>query len=163
MSVALGDVALRPALQTDVEALIDVARRAWLSAFSERAPFALIQDWLLADRESGWYSLYFREVRVAACDAGVVALVQPRRDEVNGLWVHPAWQRRGLGSLLLQDSEERMRQAGHRRAWLTCSEFNPRGLAFYGARGYLETRRYRERLSCGIEEEYLVFERRLAG
>lgn len=161
MSAARDEVVLRPAQEPDVEALIDLARRAWLSAFTERAPFAMIQDWLLAERESGWYSLYFREVWLAECDAQVVALVQPRRDEINGLWVHPGWQRRGLGTRLLADSERRMREAGYQRAWLTCSEFNPRGLAFYLARGYREARRYREQLPCGVDEEYRVFERAL--
>lgn len=158
----LGAVTLRRALASDVDQLVDLARRAWLSAFTERAPFALIVDWLRTDRESEWYPAYFQEVWVAEASSSLLGLVQPRRDEVNGLWVHPSWQRRGIGSLLLENSERRMRDAGYARAWLTCSEWNPRAIAYYGARGYVESRRYREHQPCGVDEEYLVFEKRLS-
>lgn len=156
----LGEVTLRRAQSSDVERLVDLARRAWLSAFTERAPFALIADWLRTDRESEWYPAYFHEVWLAEAGSELLGLVQPRREEVNGLWVHPSWHRRGVGSLLLASSERKMRDAGHSHAWLTCSEFNPRAIAFYGARGYVDARRYSERQPCGVDEEYRVFEKR---
>lgn len=157
----LAEVALRRAESADIDALVELSRRSWLSAFCERAPLALIADWLRTDRESEWYPHYFHEVWVAAAGATLLGLVQPRRNEINGLWVHPGWQRRGIGSLLLDATERSMRQAGHEKAWLTCSLFNPRAIAFYGARGYSEARRYSERLPCGVDQEYLVFERAL--
>jgi ribosomal-protein-alanine N-acetyltransferase len=159
--VPLGELRLRRALTSDVDQLVELARRSWLSAFSERAPFALIADWLRTDRESEWYPAYFHEVWLAEAGSTLLGLVQPRRDEINGLWVHPSWQRRGVGSFLLRSSERRIKAAGYTRAWLTCSRFNPRAIAFYAARGYLEERRYSERLPCGVDEEYLVFERGL--
>jgi GNAT superfamily N-acetyltransferase len=158
----LDEVQLRRALASDVEGLVELARRSWLSAFSELAPYALIADWLRTDRESEWYPAYFHEVWLAESGSTLLGLVQPRRDEINGLWVHPRWQRRGVGSLLLEASERNMLQSGYERAWLTCSLWNPRAMAFYAARGYVEARRYSERLPCGIDEEYLVYERRLS-
>jgi Acetyltransferase (GNAT) family len=37
------DIQLRPAQETDVPRLIEIARRAWLSAFAQNAPFEAAQ------------------------------------------------------------------------------------------------------------------------
>ena len=71
----------------------------------------------------------------------LIGLVQPRGDEINGLWVHPDRQSTGAGTLLLQAGEEIIRRGGHQRAWLTCSGFNGSALAFYRRCGDQETQR----------------------
>lgn len=150
---------IRRATAADCDGLVELARRAWLSAFCVEAPFALIDEWLREGREAEWYPAYFHEVWLAESGPTVLGLVQPRREEINGLWVHPSVQGRGLGTRLLDFAERHIAAAGYEKAWLTCSLFNRRAAAFYAARGYVEVRRYRERAGCGVEQEFVVFER----
>jgi len=63
-------------------------------------------------------------------------LLDPRRDaaKIRAFFVHPAWARRGVGSMILAACEEAARAAGFRRyemgATLT-------GVKLFGARGYV--------------------------
>jgi ribosomal-protein-alanine N-acetyltransferase len=152
---------VRPAREEDVEHLIDLARRSWLSAFAQTAPFALIEWWVRADRVTSIYRQYWAEMLVLEEDGVLVGLVQPKDDEINGLWVDPARQGTGAGTLLLGAGEDVIRRAGHRRAWLTCSSFNGKALHFYQRRGYVETGRDREPHAAGVEIENIRMERAL--
>ena len=46
---------LRPAREADVPALVELARRSWLSAFAATAPAAFVRDRLARDVERDWY------------------------------------------------------------------------------------------------------------
>src|SRR5262249_55793660 len=127
---------LRPVCESDVPVLIELARRSWLSAFADFAPAEFIREWRARDFESDWYPKYWRSRRVAEADGTVLGLVQPLKDEVNGLWVDPSAQGRGVGTALLRHGEGEVLAAGYGRAWLSCSGFNPKALRFYLARGY---------------------------
>lgn len=152
---------IRPAREEDVPRLIEVARRSWLSAFAQSAPFAMIAYWVRADRESSWYPRYWPDMLVLEDDVVISGLVQPMEAEINGLWVHPDWQGTGAGTLLLRAGEEVIRQAGHPAAWLTCSAFNPKAFEFYRRRGYIETGRDRVLHTGGFLYEDIRMERPL--
>jgi GNAT superfamily N-acetyltransferase len=153
---------LRPAREADVPALVELARRSWLSAFAETAPPAFVRDRLAREFERDWYPRYWADMTVAEDGGVTVGVVQPRGDEVNGLWVEPAAQGRGVGTTLLRHAERQIAAAGHGRAWLTCSGFNPGAVRFYLARGYREVGREAKDRGGGVVEELLAFERRLA-
>src|SRR5262249_61893566 len=68
----------------------------------------------------------------------------------------------GVGTALLRHAERQMAAAGHGRAWLTCSGFNPGAVRFYLARGYREVGRGTKDRGGGVVEELLTFERRLS-
>jgi ribosomal protein S18 acetylase RimI-like enzyme len=93
----------------------------------------------------------------------IVGLVQPKEDEINGLWVHPSSQRTGAGLLLLRSGEEVIRQGGHRAAWLNCSGLNVRALRFYRRHGYVETARTSETHPSGIEVPNVRLQRQIDG
>lgn len=152
---------LRPAEERDVDTLVGLARRSWLSAFGETAPPALIAHWRAADREPAWYREYWPAMIVAEVAGVVAGLTQPKVDEVNGLWVDPAWQGAGVGSLLLEAAEVAIASAGFDRAWLTCSGFNRRAAGFYHARGYRIVRREDQLHPSGVPEEVLTYAKRL--
>jgi GNAT superfamily N-acetyltransferase len=132
---------LRPAAEADVPELIELARRSWLSAFAQTAPFPLIEAWAASDRTSAHYHRSWRDMLVLEESGAILGLVQPMEAEINGLWVHPAHQGTGAGTRLLHAGEDVIRRNGHATAWLHCSAMNPKALAFYVKRGYVETRR----------------------
>ncbi len=51
--------------------------------------------------------------------------------------VHPDWQGRGLGSLLLQEAEARLRRCGARAIFLETAVDNTRAIRFYTKQGYV--------------------------
>ncbi len=56
--------------------------------------------------------------------------------ELERLYLHPRFQRQGLGRRLLRTSEDCAREAGAQRLWLDCWAGNARALAFYAACNY---------------------------
>jgi [ribosomal protein S18]-alanine N-acetyltransferase len=152
---------LRPARECDVPALIGLARRAWLGGFAD-APPAFVREWLAREFEQEWYPRYWPSMTVAVADGILLGLVQPMKDEVNGLWVDPAAQGRGVGTALLRHGEAEIAAAGYDRAWLSCSGFNPNGLRFYEARDYRRCGGETKERANGVVEEMVIFERHLA-
>ena len=130
---------IRPARAQDVPALVDLTRRAWLSGNCELAPIEAVRHWVEADFESRWYAEEWPRVRLGWIGERPVGLVLTDGDDVGGLWVHPSFQRRGIGSRLMDVGEAEIRAAGHTRARLQYSEWNVAAPLFYRARGYVET------------------------
>lgn len=154
---------VRPARGEDLDALIDLGRRSWLSAFAQTAPFPLIAWWVKEDRTRTLYEAHWREMVVLEESGELIALVQPTGAEINGLWVRPDRQGSGAGAQLLAVGEDAIRSAGHEVAWLNCSAWNLRALRFYSGRGYEETGRERYLHPSGVEVEDVRMERALAG
>jgi ribosomal protein S18 acetylase RimI-like enzyme len=152
---------VRDATHADVPRLVEIARRAFLSAFGFTAPFALLQQWMAEDKEPAWYERDWRGMQVCERQGEIAGLVQPIVDEINGLWVHPDHQGQGVGSLLLAEGETRILQAGFARCWLVCSGYNRRALPFYEARGYAIVTELRTSHPGGIEELSFRMERTL--
>jgi len=152
---------VRPTRRQDLEALVEVGRRSWLSAFAQTAPFALIAWWVRTDRLRGLYEQHWPEMLVLEETGAIIGLVQPMEAEINGLWVRPDRQGTGAGTQLLAAGEDVIRRAGHPIAWLTCSAWNVRALHFYRKRGYVETGRERQLHGSGIEVEEIRMERPL--
>lgn len=151
---------LRPACEGDLAALIALAKRSWLSAFTG-APAVFVQDWLGRAFEEEWYPRYWSGMTVAEAGGVILGLVQPMKDEINGLWVDPAAQGRGVGTALLLHGENEIATAGYTRAWLSCSGFNPKALRFYLARGYRRVKSETKARAGGVAEEMFVFDRPL--
>lgn len=64
-----------------------------------------------------------------------------RRDagRVGGMWVEPAWRRRGVGRALLQEVISWGRERGLRRLGLWAPEHNPAAIALYARAGFRHT------------------------
>ena len=130
------EVETRRAVEADIPVLIDLAQRSWLSGNCELAPIEAVGDY-----ESERYPVIWPNVTVAEYQSRVLGLSHADGQEVADLWVHPSFQRRGIGSLLLGICEEEIRTAGHDTARLLYTEYNVAAPLFYRARGYREVSR----------------------
>ena len=153
--------AIRPATESDVPRMIEVFRRSFLSAFGVTAPFPLLQQWIRNDRESAMYPEHWAEMFVLEQEGVIAGLMQPTIDEIDGLWVHPSYQGRGIGSRLLELGENIIRERGYARSWLSCSSYNQRALGFYRSRGYAVFKSSWTQHEGGINEESFAMERML--
>jgi ribosomal protein S18 acetylase RimI-like enzyme len=143
--------------------MIEVARRAFLSAFGATAPPPLLAQWARNNREATAYPRDWATMFVVEQHGVIAGLMQPTVDEIDGLWIHPDFQGQGIGSELLAHGEGVIRERGFARSWLTCSSFNTRALDFYRRRGYTVFRSTRKLHECGVDEESFGMERMLSG
>ena len=76
------------------------------------------------------------------------SLLDPARDaaKIRAFFVHPEWARRGIGSLILEASENAAVAAGFKRLEMGATLA---GVAFYRAKGYVEVRNERAPLGGG--------------
>ncbi len=151
----------RRAVEADVPALADLAQRSWLSGNCELAPMEVVRDWMEADSESKRFPEIWPKVTVATIQSRILGLTSTDGHEVADLWVHPSFQRRGIGSLLLKVAEEEIQLAGHHTARLCYTEYNVAAPRFYRANGYTQVDRPPERLPCGLVRDVIVMEKQL--
>lgn len=151
----------RRAVKADVPALIDLAQRSWLSGNCELAPYQAVKDWIEADSESERFSDIWPMVTVAEQGPRILGLTSTDGRDVADLWVHPSFQRRGIGSILLQVAEQEVQLAGHHTTRLCYTEYNIAAPRFYHAHGYTEAGRSPETLPCGIVRDVIVMEKKL--
>jgi len=72
------------------------------------------------------------ECLVAEADGQVVGLIAYSEDEIQNLWVHPDFHRRGIGSTLFGAAEAAIREAGQSRMCVMTTGY---GRPFYEAMG----------------------------
>lgn len=128
---------VRPALAGEIKLLAAIGLASWekavsglvdpagmrVSAYNSFMNF-LEDNWLIVDvaendgRAAGWVAR------------------ENRDNQITDLWIEPALQRRGLGSLLLLATEGRIISAGHETASLETHARNAQAIAFFESRGY---------------------------
>lgn len=128
---------VRPALAGEIKLLAAIGLASWekavsglvdpagmrVSAYNSFMNF-LEDNWLIVDvaendgRAAGWVAR------------------ENRDNQITDLWIEPALQRRGLGSLLLSATEGRIISAGHETASLETHARNAQAIAFFESRGY---------------------------
>jgi ribosomal protein S18 acetylase RimI-like enzyme len=143
-------VAIRPATRDDIDAVLDVWRRAEAIP-SETDTAADLTRLLRRDHES---------LLVAVGDGHIVGTVIATWDGWRGgLWrlaVLPDWRRRGVARALVTEAEHRLRAKGARRLSVLAEASDPRAMAFWQARtdmGYVPdagARRYVKMLGGGL-------------
>ncbi len=120
-----------------------------------------LRDWMAEDHERRRYPEIWPRVTVAEHRSRVLGLCHADGREVADLWVHPSFQRRGIGSLLLRVCEEEIRRAGYAVSRLRYTGYNVAAPLFYRARGYSEVSRSPESLPSGVTRDIIVMEKRL--
>ena len=162
MATILKGISFRAAEDRDVPAMIEVGRKAFLFAFWELSPIEVIRDWVAQDFEGREYPNLWPITNLATVDDRPVAIIGVRDNYVAGVWIHPNYHRRGIGSRLMFDAEEESRRNGHGKMWLETSEYNAGAPDFYRAIGYTRVSERRVTLSTGISERLTRFEKALS-
>lgn len=160
--VPLGAVEIRPVRPDEYARVAALARLIWYATYPGIVSTAQLEymlagrysveamtrsvtageltyDWLLVDGEPQAFTAYG-----PSGTAGELKLQQ--------LYVHPAWQRRGLGGRLLQHVEAHARRTGHATVMLTVNKQNARAIAAYQKAGF----RVREAATFDIGEGYVM-------
>jgi ribosomal protein S18 acetylase RimI-like enzyme len=122
---------VRPATRADLPRIYEVRHGT--------AENRLADPSLVTEAEVAWY-LDEAIFLVSEDEAGVQGFVcaNPQTGYVWALFVIDEAHGRGHGTALLDEVITRLRQAGHRQAFLTTGE-NTRAAAFYRSRGWQET------------------------
>lgn len=104
------------------------------------------RDWVIAGC-GGWSK---RKTLYGAdhCAGREDTLLDPQEDaaKIRAFFIHPAWARRGIGSLILEASETAARSAGFTRLEMGATLT---GVPFYSTRGYLALERIEVQLVNG--------------
>ncbi len=147
---------LVPRIRTAVPADLPELRRIYRSASLANSGDA---DRLLARPEFlelAGDSVADGRTRLAETDRGdrpvvlgfaTVTVADGGEPELDDLFVDPAWHRRGVARLLVEDAAESLRSAGHQRLWVTG---NPHASAFYAAAGFVGSERVETELGPGL-------------
>lgn len=139
---------LRTAVAADLPELKQVYREASLSNAGD-APLLLAQPEYLEFAGDG---IAAGQTLVAVDDGRVVGFgtVVPGQDdgpELEDLFVHPDWMRRGIARDLVRQLAVVARDEGHQRLWVTG---NPHARAFYRAAGFLDVGQVGTELGSGF-------------
>jgi ribosomal protein S18 acetylase RimI-like enzyme len=127
---------IRAATEADAPVIAEIQARTWRWAYGD---FIAPEDMPVAeDRVPAWREhVASGRVRVFDQDETVVGYSAVDGDELTSLYVDPAAQGAGVGTRLLADAQERIRAAGHARAWLYVYAQNAHGCAFYERHGWV--------------------------
>lgn len=141
---------LRPAAAPDAAALAGLALLVFLDTYCTKGLRAdLTAEALVTGDPARWQALLADAQRrcllleqVVDGEAHGIGLATLRLDgtqaELERLYLHPRFQRQGLGRRLLAAAEAAAAAAGAQQLWLDCWAGNQRALAFYAACGYTD-------------------------
>jgi putative acetyltransferase len=131
---------VRPARVEEAEALAELQRLASLAALAHIFPPDLY-PFPIDDVRERWQAALAdpaARVVVAEVDGAQVGLACVRAEWLDGLYVVPAWWRKGVGSALHEHTLSLVERLGSRRCHLWVLEDNHRARQFYERRGWRE-------------------------
>jgi GNAT superfamily N-acetyltransferase len=139
---------LRLATRQDEEGIVDLQIAAWRAAFLPLLPHGFViparEQFLIMGARAFAESGVERTVTVAGGRVTGMLSHGPARDddsrdhvgEVRALFVHPDHWRSGMGTALVANALERLRDAGYTEATLWSFRDNERANAFYERQGF---------------------------
>lgn len=133
---AMIEYAFRDAEEEDIPKIINLLNETIVEVYGKILPEDRLKPWaegeqLSSDVNNSWQNM------IVAEKAGVLVAVAARFDDLVGLvWVHPAHQRGGIGSVLLDIIETEIKKSGYGMAKLACFSDNKRAIRFYLDKGW---------------------------
>ena len=156
-------VEVRRAATADAEAIENVARVTWDSAYADiilpENRERLLGRWYNPDalRDSiGQGPLWFYVALAGGVLVGFSQFVirQDKRGQLARIYVLPGWQRRGIGTLLLEEGLKALAQQGVHEVVVQVEKENRIGKAFYEKKAFRSSREF----SMELPEQRLVLE-----
>ncbi len=134
------NIVVRGFVAEDAERVSELIRATLLTSNAADYPLADLEslaDWYSAAGLISRLPVAHRIVALAEDgDDTIVGTAARRENRLESFFVHPDWQRRGVGSLLLEALEEDARLAALRAVWL---ESSLTAVGFYRRRGFAPT------------------------
>ena len=152
---------IRSATEADVPRMIEVFRRAFLSAFGFTAPVCPSPAMDPPASRGAKLPVTMGGDVCAGADGDIAGLVQPTMDEVDGLWVHPDFQRPWDRHPLLHQGEQVIRERGSTEAGSPARPSTPAHSSSTGAADTGCSGAAWKLHECGIDEESFAMERML--
>ena len=143
-------ISIRAALSDEASRLAEVHDRCWRATYREMMPAAVIERFTVARRAAMWQRMLNASVETRCAyvaedtDAGIVGCAwggpeessdPSYRSEISGIYLLPAYQRRGVGRALLQVVARCLLQQGYPSLLLWALTENHRARRFYEALG----------------------------
>lgn len=128
-------VTLRPATDADAAAVAEIWFAGWHPAHAGHVPNGLTERRTLAafhERSPQRVA----DTTVADVDGEVAGFIMIVGDELEQIYVHPAFHGRGVASELMAEAERQLAAAGVEVAWLAVAIGNARARAFYEKSGW---------------------------
>ncbi len=133
---AMIEYTFRDAAEEDVPKIINLLNETIVEVYGQILPEDRLKPWAEGDQLSSDVNNSWQNMIVAE-KAGEVVAVAARFDNLVGLvWVHPAHQREGIGSVLLDIVEMEIKKSGYGMAKLACFSDNDRAMRFYLDKGW---------------------------
>lgn len=138
------ELAIRPLAESEIESLGKLAHEIWHAHYPGIISCEQI-DFMLAQRYSAEAirdSLTGQHWLAAWLGSDMAGFAHSLAGDASGTWkldklyVHPSYQRTGIGQALLQATVDRVRQAGGRRLVLRVNRHNEAALAAYAKYGF---------------------------
>ena len=133
---------IRPATAADMAAVADLWHEGWHSGHAGHVPGGLTDLRTLAAFHErtpprvGDTTVAVTDVE--GDDGAVMGFVMVVGDEVEQVFVAPAWRGTGVAADLLAEAERQIAAAGHDEAWLAVVEGNARARRFYEKCGWVD-------------------------
>lgn len=126
----------RKAAREDIPKLTDFFRETIVEVYGQILSREKLEPWIEGDMMSQEVNNLWQNMIVAE-QAGEVRGVAARSDDmIQLLWIHPAHQRKGIGSVLLDIVETELKKSGYEQAKMICFSDNDQAMEFYRARGW---------------------------
>jgi GNAT superfamily N-acetyltransferase len=125
-----------------------LARFQWLSTVN-----ATWYVWWVADEPIGWALIQWDGKSTA-----------PGYPDLFDLYVHTSFRNQGIGTEILLECEQLVRDAGHKKLWLAVNpDLNPRAYALYQRLGYraVSQEKYLDGVYNGVEDWVIDLEKSL--
>ncbi len=133
---------IRPATAADMAAVADLWHEGWHSGHAGHVPGGLTDLRTLAAFHErtpprvGDTTVAVTDVE--GDDGAVMGFVMVVGDEIEQVFVAPAWRGTGVAADLLAEAERQIAEAGHDEAWLAVVEGTARARRFYEKCGWVD-------------------------
>jgi GNAT superfamily N-acetyltransferase len=131
------EILIRPARPADMPEVAGIWHAGWPDGHLGHVPDELVAI-RTADSFRPRAADRTADTRVAEVDGEIAGFTMVVDDEVEQVYVAAAHRGSGVADELLADAERRIREGGHRRAWLAVVAGNALARRFYERRGWVD-------------------------